>query len=52
MPKDCTSRVKNHKEFEKNLEEIIKNRKSPSKVVKTKNKVKSDYGLGIKYYYK
>lgn len=52
MSKDCNSRVKKYKQFEENLSEIIKNRKSPSKVVKTDNKSKTDYGLGIRYHYK
>ena len=52
MEKDCKSRVKNQKEFEKNLSELIKNRKTPSKVIGAENLIKTDYGVGTRYHYK
>jgi len=49
--KDCQSRVKNIKQYEANLDEILKNKKEnkakDSKIVKSTN-----YGIATRYYYK
>jgi hypothetical protein len=50
MPNDSKSRVKNRKQYEENLIEILKN-KSTSVAKKTKIVKQTDHGIATRYYY-
>jgi len=51
MSKGHKSRVKNHKEFGKNLDEIQKNNKGKKETATKIIKIKNDWGNATRYYY-
>jgi len=50
MANDSKSRVKNHKQYQENLNELLKN-KNISAAKKTKTVKQTDHGIATRYYY-